>query len=62
VLAYTLRRPMLLPVPPFALRARFGEFAEDLLASYRAVPRRLLEAGFTFDHPDTRSIVAAGLH
>ena len=62
VLAYTLRRPMLLPVPPFALRARYGEFAEDLLASYRAVPRRLLEAGFTFDHPDTRSIVAAGLH
>lgn len=62
VLAHTLRRPTLLPVPSFALRARYGEFAEELLASYRAVPRRLLESGFSFDHPDTRSIVSAGLH
>lgn len=61
VLAYTLRRPTLLPLPPFAVRARFGEIAEDLLASYRAVPRRLLESGFSFDHPDTRSIVASAL-
>ncbi len=62
VLAYTLRRPMLLPVPSFALRLRFGEVAEDFLASFRAVPRRLLDSGFSFDHPDARSIVAAGLH
>jgi uncharacterized protein (TIGR01777 family) len=61
VLAYTLRRPMLLPVPTFAMRVRFGELAEDFLASFRAVPRRLLESGFSFDHPDARSIVAAGL-
>ncbi|HEX6338643.1 MAG TPA: TIGR01777 family oxidoreductase [Jiangellaceae bacterium] len=62
VLAHTLRRPTLLPVPSFALRARYGEFAEELLASYRAVPRRLLESGFSFDHPDPPSIVSAGLH
>ncbi|HEU4539608.1 MAG TPA: TIGR01777 family oxidoreductase [Jiangellaceae bacterium] len=61
VLAYTLRRPMLLPVPPFVLRVRLGELAEDILASVRAVPRRLLDSGFSFDHPDARSIVAAGL-
>jgi uncharacterized protein (TIGR01777 family) len=61
VLAYLLRRPALLPVPAFAVRVRFGELAENLLASYRVVPRRLLESGFTFDHPDARAIVAAGL-
>jgi uncharacterized protein len=61
VLADALRRPALLPVPAIALQIRFGELAENLVASHRAIPRRLLEAGFTFDHPSARRIVAAAL-
>ncbi len=61
VLAHALHRPMLLPVPEFALRIRLGELADDVLASLRVVPRRLLEAGFRFEHPDARSVVAAAL-
>lgn len=43
-------RPAVLPAPAFALRAALGEFAEDILGSQRAVPRRLLDAGFEFQH------------
>jgi uncharacterized protein len=46
-LARVLHRPAVMPVPAFALRALLGEMADDaLLASTRAVPRRLLDAGF----------------
>lgn len=48
-----LNRPTLLPAPPFALRMMFGEMADALLlASTRAVPKRLETAGFTFLHPE----------
>lgn len=53
VLARVLRRPAFLPAPAFALRLVLGEFArEGLLASQCVVPRRLLDAGFAFRHPD----------
>jgi uncharacterized protein (TIGR01777 family) len=46
-----LHRPTLLRVPSFLLRAAFGEMAnETVLASTRAVPQRLHDAGFQFSH------------
>ncbi len=52
-LGKTLHRPAVLPAPRFALRAAFGEMADEaLLSSARVVPRRLLEAGYRFQHPD----------
>ncbi len=51
-LGRVLRRPAFLPVPAFALRLLFGEMADVLLTGQRAVPRRLLEAGYTFRFPD----------
>jgi len=48
-LGRVLYRPAILPVPPLALRLAVGEMANAmLLASTRAVPRRLQQAGFTF--------------
>ncbi len=48
-----LNRPAFLPAPMFALRLAFGEFADEaLVASQRARPRRLLEEGFAFEHPE----------
>ena len=53
VLADVLGRPALLTVPAFALRLAFGEFADSgLLWSQRVIPQKLLDAGFTFAHPD----------
>jgi uncharacterized protein (TIGR01777 family) len=49
-LARALHRPALLPAPAFALRLVLGEFAGDVLASQRALPGRLLESGFGFEH------------
>ena len=53
VLAQVLRRPAVLPVPSVVLRAVFGEMADEtLLASTRAVPARLQEAGFIWRQPE----------
>lgn len=50
-LARTMGRPHFLPpVPAWALRLRFGEAAEALLASHRVLPTRALEHGFVFRH------------
>ena len=52
-LGRVLRRPTLLPLPAFAAKLVLGELAEEgLLASQRARPKRLLEAGFEFAYPE----------
>jgi uncharacterized protein len=46
-----LRRPTIFPIPIAALRVVYGEMGESLAAvSQRVIPRRLQEAGFTFEH------------
>jgi len=50
-LARVLRRPAVLPVPGFALRAALGPTAGELLGSRQVVPAKLVEAGFQFAHP-----------
>jgi len=48
-LGRVLRRPTPLPMPPFAVRAAFGEMGEELLlASTRVIPERLLAARHPF--------------
>jgi hypothetical protein len=49
-----LHRPTLIPAPAFALKTALGaEMAEELLlVSQRALPTRLLDSGFTFQHPE----------
>ncbi|MFN0136727.1 MAG: TIGR01777 family oxidoreductase [Phycisphaerae bacterium] len=48
-LGRVLRRPTILPLPAFAVRAVFGEMGEALLlGGNRAVPRKLEQAGFRF--------------
>ncbi len=54
-LARVVHRPALLWVPEFALRLAVGEFAGEAVASQRAVPGKLLEAGFEFVHTDIES-------
>ena len=62
VLARTLHRPALFPVPPLALRALLGEAADELLlASQRAVPARLQASGFIFQHANVETALASAL-
>jgi uncharacterized protein (TIGR01777 family) len=50
-LGRALGRPAIVPVPAWALRLALGEMADEtLLASARAKPGRLREAGFEFRH------------
>lgn len=52
-LGSVLHRPAVATVPEFAIRMMFGEMGEEtLLSGQRVVPRRLLDAGFAFDHPE----------
>jgi uncharacterized protein (TIGR01777 family) len=61
-LGCAVHRPALLPAPAFALRLAFGEMADEaLLASTRALPERLLQAGFSFTHPTLPQAFAAAL-
>jgi hypothetical protein len=52
-LARVLGRPAFVTVPKAALRLRFGEeLTESLTGGQRAMPRRALDAGFEFSHPE----------
>lgn len=50
-LAKKLRRPAIFPVPAFALRALFGEMADNITGGQRVLPHRAEELGFTFRYP-----------
>jgi uncharacterized protein (TIGR01777 family) len=52
-LGKVMKRPSRFAVPSVLLRLLFGEMAlETILASQRAMPTRLVEAGFLFSYPD----------
>jgi uncharacterized protein len=51
-LGRALHRPALLPIPGFALKALYGDMAEVVTEGQRAVPRRPLDLGYAFRHPD----------
>jgi NAD dependent epimerase/dehydratase family enzyme len=51
-----------LAAPRIAVQLGARPVADDLLGSLRVKPRALLDAGFTFDHPDLASVVDAALH
>jgi uncharacterized protein len=59
-LARQLQRPAVLSAPAFALRLVFGQMADEaLLASQRAMPSRLICAGFQFTHSTVDEALAA---
>jgi uncharacterized protein (TIGR01777 family) len=52
-LGSALGRPALVPVPGFVLDLKFGpEFGKVLRGGQRVVPKRPLELGYQFRHPD----------
>jgi uncharacterized protein (TIGR01777 family) len=60
ILAGQLHRPGVLAVPAFAARLALGEMADAaLLGGQRAIPKRLLESGFAFEHETLTACLAA---
>jgi uncharacterized protein (TIGR01777 family) len=55
-LGRVLKRPAVVPLPGFALKAIVGpHFAEEaILVSNRVLPTKLIDSGFEFSHPDLR--------
>lgn len=57
-----LHRPTIFPTPMLAIRVLYGEMGVSLATvSQRAVPRRLLDAGFEFRVPDLRDALERAL-
>lgn len=55
-LGEVLSRPAIIPVPAFALKIAFGEFAEiALLAGQQVIPKKLQDAGYKFLFEDIES-------
>jgi uncharacterized protein (TIGR01777 family) len=55
ILGRRLGRPSSLPTPAFVLRLLFGEMAAILMEGQRALPRRLLDLGFSFRFPEAET-------
>jgi uncharacterized protein (TIGR01777 family) len=61
-LGRALGRPAVVPAPKLAVAVRFGaEAAESLTSGQRVVPRRALDLGYEFRHPDVDTAIRAAL-
>ena len=60
-LGRVLRRPTLIPIPAFAVKAALGEVSGELLGSRRVVPSRLEASGFDFAYPTIDSALEGAL-
>jgi uncharacterized protein (TIGR01777 family) len=59
-LGKVLHRPAWMRVPAFMARLALGEMADEMLLSgQRVLPKRLLEAGFEFHHPEVEKALSA---
>ena len=61
-LAEALGRQRLLGAPAVLLRTAMGELAEQLLGDMYVIPKRLLDAGYSFTAPDVGSTIRSALH
>jgi uncharacterized protein len=51
-LAQALHRPYWLPIPALAIRLALGKMSKLVLEGQEVLPKRLQEAGFTFQYPE----------
>ena len=56
-MGHQLHRPTVFAVPAIALKTVLGEFSSEVLGSARVLPRALLAAGFSYQHPDIDTAV-----
>ncbi|MBI3313969.1 MAG: TIGR01777 family protein [Candidatus Omnitrophica bacterium] len=58
-LGKALGRPSWAPVPAFVLKILLGEMSEVLLTGQKAVPEKLLRAGYAFRYPNLNEALAS---
>jgi uncharacterized protein (TIGR01777 family) len=56
-----LHRPWFFPAPPFMLKILFGEVSDVIIAGRKALPKKLLEAGFEFKFQHAEKAIEASL-
>ena len=59
MLGQAMHRPCWAPVPSFVLKTVLGEMSEMVLTGQRAVPKKLLDAGFSFRYPTLQECLSA---
>lgn len=55
ILGRVMRRPSYFPVPAFVLRVLLGKKATLVLGGAQIVPKRLIDAGYTFKFPEAEA-------
>ena len=60
-LGRAIHRPALAPVPGLAIRLLFGQMAEIVTEGQNAVPRRPLELGYRYRHPELGEALRSAL-
>jgi uncharacterized protein len=60
-LGRALRRPAIAPVPAFAIKALYGGMAKLVVDGQCAIPRRALQLGYTYRHPDLDEALRSAL-
>ena len=60
-LGRALHRPAIAPVPALAVKALYGDMAWIVTTGVRAVPKRLLEEGYSFRRPDLDDALRAAV-
>jgi uncharacterized protein (TIGR01777 family) len=60
-LARQLHRPFVMKVPAWPVRKVLGAISSEVLGSQRIAPARLVEHGFTFEHPTLEDRIAFAL-
>jgi uncharacterized protein len=58
-LAAAVHRPAFFPAPKLALKAALGGFAGSVVTGQRALPKRLVAAGFEYGYPDLSDALRA---
>ncbi len=55
-IASVMKKPLFMPpVPGFVIKLVMGEFANVLLKGQRVIPRKLMDAGYSFEFPEIKS-------
>lgn len=61
-LGRAMRRPTVLPIPVLAIRMLYGEMGVSLAtASQNVVPAKLIDTGFSYEHPDLDTALRVAL-
>jgi NAD dependent epimerase/dehydratase family enzyme len=60
-LGRALHRPAIAPIPGAAIRLLYGDMAEIVTTGQRVIPKRAIELGYTYRHPDLDEALKAAV-